>query len=246
MNMIFYNSDIEGDKIKITGDDYKHLTVLRVLKNDVYDISDNKNYIYTGTISEITGKYIEFTIMSKREIKETLKPKITLYQAVCKKDKNEYIIQKATELGVSEIVFFYSRNCVAVYDGKSENKILRYEKTAKAAAMQSGRELIPKIRGFYKFEEIVSEFSSSSCSLFFYEFAEQSFSEFAFNNIAQRKDNLKSLSFVIGSEGGFDEKEVDVIINNNIPVLSLGSRILRADTASVCVLSVLSACLGEF
>lgn len=236
MNRIFIEPP-SSDSVRITGEDAKHLQVLRVNVGDTLPLSDGKGMLYTGKVERVTPQAYELSLSDARASREGL-AEVTLFQALCKGDKTEQIVQKSVELGVTEIVLFVSDTCVAKPDGKEDAKIERFARVARLAAMQSGREIVPVVRGFLTFDEVVKRCQNTS-TLFFYEKAEKKLSE------AIRALPSGKISLIVGCEGGFLPREVKKLTDAGIEPLSLGKRILRAETAPVVALSVLMAHLGE-
>ena len=101
--------------------------------------------------------------------------------------------------------------------------------------MQSGRDRIPEVVGGISFNEMIEGLRAADVSAFFHEKA-----ELPFYDVVLSKKDPRSAAFAVGPEGGFTDKEADIAIENGIPVVSLGKRILRAVTAPLCALSVLS------
>ncbi|PWM47214.1 MAG: 16S rRNA methyltransferase [Clostridiales bacterium] len=239
MHIIYINS-AENDVAKITGDDFKHLQVLRVKVGDQIKVSDKNSYIYIGTIENISKNEAVISLTQKTQI-EKKNTTVTLFHALCKSDKNEFVVQKATELGADKVVLFSSENCVVKVNEKSEAKIKRMNKIAHEASMQCGREEPMSVEGVLNFNEAVKELASADLPLFFYEFATDSFTQKLKNS-----NVYGNISVMIGSEGGFSDKEADIVKNMDVPILSLGKRILRTETAPIVVLSVLMEHCGEF
>ena len=238
MTIFISPTDIDN-QIKIIGDEARHLFALRPNIGEEFFLSDNEKYNYIGKVASIDRKGILLDIIKKESFCENNSPDITLFLALLKGDKNEFVIQKATELGISEIVFFSSKNCIAKLTDKGTSKKERFEKVAKLAAMQSGRETIPIIGDFLSFENMLDKLKEKN-GLFFYENASLLLSEHL------KTTNLnKNISFAIGPEGGFDKEEIDKVLEKDFPLLSLGKRILRAETAPICVLSILMSYFGE-
>ncbi|MDF2684921.1 MAG: methyltransferase, RsmE family [Clostridia bacterium] len=245
MNKIFFSPSEDlnkGDKIKITGEDFRHLQVLRIRAGEEIKISDNKNYCYSGTVSDFQKDSISILINEKNIFGYEPNIQVILFQSLLKGEKNEIVIQKAVELGASEIIFFHSENCVArLNDERQDNKIERFNKVAKMAAMQSGRDIIPTVKGILSFKEVISILKIQDLSMVFHEKSDSSLSLF----LSDKINGCHSVAFAVGPEGGFSEEEILTFRGADIPALSLGKRILRAETAPLCALSVIMAFSGE-
>ena len=152
------------------------------------------------------------------------------------------MIQKATELGAYEIVAFPSARCVSRPDDKSlKKKQERWQKIAASAAEQSGRGRIPQVVILSSYQEALSRAAQADKALLFYE------NEHATTlRMALESSSWKTVSLVTGPEGGLDESEVIQAREAGLSVCTLGSRILRCETAPLCALSAVMYAAGEF
>jgi 16S rRNA (uracil1498-N3)-methyltransferase len=159
-----------------------------------------------------------------------------------KGDKLEHVIQKATELGAYEIVAFPSARCVSKPDEKSlKKKLERWQKIAASAAEQSGRGRIPQVVLLGSFMEAVNRAVQADKALFFYE------NERATTlRMALESGKWRTVSLLTGPEGGLEEKEVEQAKRAGMDICTLGSRILRCETAPLCALSAVMYASGEF
>lgn len=229
----FFLPVCEGDHfINITGDDARHIgRSLRMKKGEILTVTC-QGVDYTCSISSITETNVTLEIISAEHCQAEPTVKLTLYQALPKSDKLEFIIQKAVELGASAIVPVMTRRCVArMTERDFERKIVRFEKIAHEAAKQSGRGIIPKIMPVINFREAVEKMKNDECAVMLYENGGVHFSE---TNV---KDS-KSISILVGSEGGFDEEEAEYAKESGITPVWLGKRILRCETAPVTAISI--------
>ena len=145
----------------------------------------------------------------------------------------DYIVQKCVELGVSRIVPMISARCVSRPDEKSlKKKIARWQKIALQAAMQSRRGIIPEVCSCVSFKEAAELTKDNEKTVFFYEMGGESV-----KNILNVKP--KTIGMFIGSEGGFEESEAQLVLQNGGQAATLGKRILRAETAPLAALSVI-------
>lgn len=166
----------------------------------------------------------------------------SVYIALPKADKLEHVIQKATELGAYEIVTFPSARCVSRPDDKSLRKKLdRWQKIAASAAEQSGRGRIPEVVVLASYGEALKRASEADLSIIFYENER--------GNTLQntlRSTSFSAISLLTGPEGGLEAFEIDEAVAAGFYVCTLGSRILRCETAPLCALSALMYATGEF
>lgn len=240
--IIFIPETNKGETVFISGDDARHLFSHRPQPGEKILCSDGKNFSYSGKISQIKRDGLFIEIENKTPI-EKRKTEITLFQAFLKGDKNEFIIQKTTELGIDRIVFFSSENCISKIDeNKKSAKKERFEKIAKQAAMQCGRNILPVICDFIDFDRIIPEAKERN-GIFFYENALKNGAPLL-SEYLHEKNIEQNFSFIVGPEGGFSEKEAKKA-GKILETVSLGKRILRAETVPVAVLAVISAKIGE-
>ena len=162
--------------------------------------------------------------------------------AFSKGDKLEHVIQKATELGACEIAAFPSNRCVSRPDDKSLNKKLeRWQKIAASAAEQSGRGRIPQVIALHSYKEALERAMKADKAILFYE------NERATTlRMALEESSFTSISLLTGPEGGLEENEVKMAKDMGVYICTLGSRILRCETAPLCALSAVMYAVGEF
>ena len=177
------------------------------------------------------------TLMSESLCGTEPETRAILFQALPKGDKMEWIVQKATELGVYAIQPFLSSRCISRPDGKSmEKKRARLQKIAFEAAQQSGRGRVPEVRGLVDIGDLPGIMPEKT--LFFYEKGGKRVAELL--TLGEREVGL-----IVGSEGGFSPEEAAFLESQGAVPATLGARILRCETAPVCGLSVIFNCTGD-
>lgn len=225
----------QNGSFEISGDDAKHISFsLRMRCGEHLTVCDGEGMDYDCEITSMDGKTVQLTVVSSHPTETESPVKTRLYQSVPKGDKFDYIVQKAVELGVSEIVPVYSSRCIVKPDAKSEEKrIARLGKIAEEAAKQCGRGIVPQILPHMRYADAVRSCGESafvcyedekaySMKAYLYEFSEK---------------GGKTLSFFVGPEGGYTPEEISLASQNGIASVKLGARILRSETASGFVLS---------
>ena len=228
---------IKNNEIEIIGDDINHIkNVLRYKIGDNIDLCDETGTKYkTKIVTCLNDKIIT---QIEKEYKQSNEPQIniTLFQGLPKANKMEYIIQKATELGVKEIVPVEMKRSIVKVDEKAQTKkIERWQKISKEAAMQSGRNKIPKIYNVVNLKNIVEKFEKYDIVLLPYEYE----SENSIKNILSSvPKEAKNIAIIIGPEGGFDEQEIKILKTANVKIVTLGPRILRTETAGIATISM--------
>jgi len=230
--------NILEDKILISNpSDINHISnVLRGRKKDKLIFSGEENFVYEAEILSIKPDLIETQITDKYFSDKTLKINITLAQSIIKSQKQDFLIQKATELGVKAIIPFISRNTVVKFDSEKDkfSKIQRWQKIVYESAKQCKRGDLAEIKPVLTFEEIVNleDFDLKIvCSE-----KENAFSIKQF--LSEHKvDKNAAVLLVIGPEGGWDDKEINKFAKKNFASVTLGKLIYRAETAATVAIS---------
>ena len=241
MSNFFIDSDnIDGETAYITGSDVNHIkNVLRMKESDEIKLSTGDGLLYTTKISAFLPDRIVCRIIDCEGGRSELPAKIVLFQGLPKKDKMELIIQKAVELGVSEIVpVMMKRTIVKLEDNKKEQKKLeRWRTISLTAAKQSGRAIVPEVSDFITFNEAVKRAKGLEYNLIPYE-NEKGMDKA--RELIKEVKNKKSIGIFIGPEGGISEDELELAINTGAKPISLGNRILRTETAGLALVSVIA------
>lgn len=228
-----------GEKIVVTGSDAVHIGRSLRMKTGEEIIFCREGTEYRTVIEKMTSEEVYCRIEEKYPSMSEPQLRLTIYQALPKLDKAELIIQKCTELGAAEIVFFISKRCVSRPDEKSaEKKLARWQKIAEEAAKQSGRGMIPEIRGILSFDEAAKSLCEKEISLFCYENGGKRLSETGFEGIT-------SCGVMIGSEGGFEREEQEFACKKGAVPIWLGRRILRCETCPIAVTAIIMNMSGN-
>ena len=236
--MQHYFGTIVSGKAILEGSQIHHLiNVKRAQVGEKIEVTDDGD-TYLCLIQAIDPP--EILVLEKLKDRRELDIHITLAFAALKGDHNDLIVLKGTELGVDSFVPFVSKRCVVQPKEKEDNKILRYRKIASEGAAQCRRNAIPTVSGYLDFSEVVK--------------LEADLKLFAYEGMAGGSDSIleyaKSLKrgqtvlLVIGPEGGFGHEEARLALDYDFQLVSLGRRILRAETAALYGASVLAA-FGE-
>lgn len=225
------------DFITITGSDVNHMkNVLRMKPGEIVRISSTAGHDYKCGVLELTDTFVQLDILDAGVAGTELANKIFLFQAIPKGDRMEYIIQKAVELGVYEIIPVSMKYCVVkLNQSKAQAKTKRWQAIAESAAKQSKRSRIPSVHPVMDFGQAAAYAMECECRLVPYE------NECGMQPTRKALQSVKageSISVMIGPEGGFASEEIDAL-REHMQVISLGKRILRTDTAAVTMLSAL-------
>ncbi len=236
---------IKDDIIMITGPDVNHIkNVLRMRQGEEIIICNGQGKDCYCIINRVSESEIIAKIQSIQATEAELKAKITLFQGLPKKDKMELIIQKATELGVHEIVPVMTKRVVVKLEDKKkeEKKLERWQAIAEGAAKQSGRGIIPTIQRVISYQEALKYASTMGIGIIPYENA---MGMQATKDIMNGLSQFNTIGVLIGPEGGFEESEIEAAKANHIHPITLGKRILRTETAGLAVLSMMVLMLEE-
>ncbi|MDD7092780.1 MAG: RsmE family RNA methyltransferase [Eubacteriales bacterium] len=220
---------IKNDVAEISGDEFTYaVKVLRQKTGFTVIVNTGDGYDRIGEISEIAKDKLTVKIRETVKNEATPDKKITLYQGSCKQGKNDFIVQKAVELGISRIVFFKSD-----FVTEKEVNLERLRKIATEALKQCGRADSVEV----EFTDYFSAVDNCENAVIFY--------EGECENTLSDIGNAVSALFV-GSEGGFSEREVGYARERGLKTITLGKRILRAETASVVATSMIQYLTGGF
>ena len=235
----YFLTDINENTATVTDSEAVHLCrVMRIKSGDEVILCDNNGYDYRAVAKEISEKLITFDVLEKTKNQAEPTKDLIVYMALPKSDKLEFIVQKACELGARKLVPFVSEFCVAQKSKKEDNKKSRLAKISAEAAKQCGRSTPMEIGDTLTFKQLMAELGANDVNLFFYEHADMPLKE---ANLADKQ----TVGVIIGSEGGFSEKECALLSENGAVTISLGKRILRCETAAVSAVTLTMYTLGE-
>ncbi len=236
MQQIFINQSVKEQEIfTVAGDDARHLSqVLRMRAGETLRVSTQAGDNYLCEIVALNKTEVTLCVLEKMASTE-LEKRIYLFQAIPKGDRMETVIEKAVELGVYEIIPVEMKYCVVKLDNKKKaSRLKRYQSIAEAAAKQSKRSSIPQIHDFMTYAEAVAYARQCDACIVPYECAE---GMEATKRVLTKMADATSISIMIGPEGGFADEEIEAV-REDMDVISLGSRILRTDTAAITTMSM--------
>lgn len=236
---------IEGDSVQISGEELVHLArVLRLTPGSAVTICDGTGQEYQTILREVLPEVAIAQIVER--VPSTAEPqvKITLVQGIPKADKMDFIIQKGTELGISEFLpVFTERTVVQLSGAKALRRRERWQRIAKEAAKQSQRAIIPKIHPPLYWQECLARYGEKTqgrLGLFLWEeLAGQGSKGILAASRKLKQSELRDIWIFIGPEGGWSETEAGEAVAMGITALSLGPRILRTETAGIVAAAVI-------
>ena len=231
------DSQVGKDFITITGADVNHIkNVLRMKPGEDVRISSEGGHDYACRVLEVADTFVQLTILDDQIESTELANPVFLFQALPNGDRMEYVVQKAVELGVHEIIPVAMKYCVVKLDEKkAQAKVRRWQAIAQSAAKQSKRSRVPVVRPVMDFASAALYAMECDCRLVPYE------NECGMQAAAKALGSIRRgerISVMIGPEGGFAPEEIEAL-RDKMQVISLGRRILRTDTAAAVMLAAL-------
>ncbi len=234
--MRFYLPNINKSNLELTGDAHTHAAYsLRICIGDFITVFDGQGVEYSCKVKDIKKDRTILEVLDEARDVGEANIDVTLFMSVIKQDRFEIAVQKATELGVNRIVPVYS-----TYTQRNTNlNIDRLNKIAVSACEQCGRSRVPVIGQCVEFKELLDE-TTKTYLIFPWE-------RETHGNLKDAIDHSqKKISVFIGPEGGITEQEKTQLVTYGAKSVTLGSRILRAETAAISALSVIYYEMGEW
>lgn len=228
MHRIFAESNnIKGEFLKIPENDQFHLKkVLRFKEGETFEVVVDDKLYEVVYIDSYTAKIISF---SKIQIES--KPNINLFFSILKGDKTDFVLQKCTEIGLNNFYPIISLRTIPNIRGKEDAKQQRWQKIVNDASKQSKSPFIPKVHRPIDITEVFNHIYRNDFSIVPYENEKTT-------NIKEALDKYRGgdINIIIGPEGGFEDIEIKTLIRAGVQSVSLGEKILRAETASMVAL----------
>ena len=230
---------------KILGDDVKHLyKVLRLNEGDKIVLNNCNGEEFLANIRTITKQEVIVEIEEKLEINNESEVKIYLFQGLPKAQKMDLIVQKGTELGVTKFIPTLTERVDIKLKGEFK-KLDRLNRIALEAAKQSKRTVIPTVSEPISFEDVLIDMKALDLVIVPYENAENFGIKTLFNDENIDISKIKTVGILVGPEGGFELSEINKLKENGAYIVTLGSRILRTETAGFVATSLVQYELGD-
>jgi len=245
LRRFFIENIIPGtDVLSITGKEVRHIvTVLRMKKGETLILMDREGQSFEATIEAVHYKEV------KVRITKTIPPlppspvKISIAQALIKSHPMEYLIQKVTELGIHSIHPFYSeRTVIQLKSVHLKNKMDRWVEIMKSACKQCGRVTLPDLNTPLQFEELINNVpNKKTLKILLWEDEDK----VDLKRFLRSMSPLPHILAIVGPEGGFNQNEINLAREAGFQIISLGNRILRAETAAVSLISIIQYEWGD-
>lgn len=223
----------------ITGADASHIALsLRMKKGEQVTLC-RAGTDYLCELAEISPESVSCRILSEEPCAAEPDIRLHLFQALPKGEKAETIVQKAVELGVYDITFMLTERCISRPDEKSfSKKLTRYNRIALEAAKQSGRGIIPAVYGIMPLSEAANTCKGYDSTVWCYE---RGSAKLGTLGLSAGTD----IGLLIGSEGGFSENEAQQLSACGFEAVTLGSRIMRCETAPLAAAAIIMYITGN-
>lgn len=236
----YFTRELADGQAALTGSDAHHLAnVMRARPGEQVVLCGPDGLEYTGTVTAILPGRVEFSVSEGAPSKAEPDLAVTLFVGYPKQGKLEEIIRHSVELGVSRIVPFFSRYCVAA-PKKEDVKNERYNRIAAEAAKQAGRAVLPRVElPLARFSDVCGALAGYDKALFFYEGGGEPLRSLL------APGGVRRLALVTGSEGGFSPEEAGAAAAAGAVTVGLGPRILRCETAPLAALTAAMLLTGN-
>lgn len=228
----YFSKKIENNRFTLTEEDTYHITkVMRMVKDDKIEVVYQENTYICRIVS--LSPLVEAEIVEEIKNNQELKTQVTIVQSLVKEQKMDYILQKTSELGVDKIIPYCASRSVIKINEKKDKKVERWKSILKEAAEQSKRIKIPEIMNPINLSNLVKLSDYDIKFLCTVNESSQNLKKVLSNMVSGAK-----ILFVIGPEGGFTLEEEKVMMENGFISISLGNSVLRTETASTFIMSV--------
>ena len=231
---------VGGEEISLQTKEARYiLAVLRLGSGDEVTVFDGEGREYRTVLTEDYEGGVYLSIQEELSPERESPLRITLGQGILKGEKMKFVIQKATELGVDRIIPLVSSRSIPLVEGERETlRIERWRRIAQEAAKQSGRTVVPEVEAIHELGDFLAQVEGSKVMLWEEE-------PIPLREVAKKIDPHAGITLLIGPEGGFSEAEVTAAQDHGFLVAGLGQRVLRAETATLSVLSIIQHLFGD-
>jgi len=233
----------EGPEVVLRGPQRRYVrNVLRMGRGDSLVLFDGSGMEYPSTIVEAAQRHVKIRILGKREGKRESPVKILVGIGLLKTNKMDWVVQKVSELGVSEVHPVAVHRAVPALDPeRAEQKRGRWQTIAQEASRQSGRSTVTDVRPVLSFDEIVKESENVDISLLFTTEALSPLESLA----QQQIERPRRMLLLVGPEGGFSPEEEQTAMKQGFLPVGLGPRVLRAETAAILAVGLVQYRFGD-
>ena len=216
--------------------------VLRLKTGDMVTVFDGRGHAFECRIRAVSPEKVDVDVKKDRSFNRESHVHITFAQAMLKAKKMDTLVRQATELGISCWAPFFSDRSVPTPDSKRMAvRLERWHKISREALKQCGRDVFMEVLPPMPMEEVLKQGQACDRKIIFWECA----SAPAEISVAMPPERANSLTVVVGPEGGFSAREVDLATSLGYMTMSLGPRILKAETAAIAAAVLMQYCFGD-
>jgi len=228
-----------GGQVRVEGSAGNHIArVLRLRAGDALTLFNGRGGEYGGSVAQIRRDTVLVSVLERREAERESPFQLTLAQGISRGERMDWVVQKATELGVSRVVpLFTERSVVQLDERQASRKLQHWRSIAIAACEQSGRNRLPEISQPVGLYDLLAPPTPGGVALLL--------SPTASRRMADLSTAGSGATVLIGPEGGLAEVEQEAAIKAGYMPVRLGPRVLRTETAAVCALTVLQQRFGD-
>lgn len=231
--------------VTLSAEDRHHARTLKLKKNDPVFVVDQQGIEYQGEIRVINHQQVEIYIKNNTNRQSESSLRITLFQGLAKGSKLEMVVQKCTELGVTQIVPMITAYSQIKIHPEREQKRHRWQEIARQASRQSGRLKVPHIESPVPFEDCLEMCRKEELSIILHNGGDQPAHTWDYFVKARDHVSFKQINLFVGPEGGFHPQEIEKAGARAWPIISLGPRILRAETAGMVAVTLAQMTWGD-
>ena len=238
---------MHGRSLKLTGGQARQVYgVLRMREADRILALDNRGWQYEVRLDKVTSNLVTGEIISREPVGGEPHTELTLYQALLKKDNFEWVLQKGTELGVARFVPLITQRCVVRQKSIKPAKLERWQRIIVEAAEQSGRGRLPELLPPLNLPEALAGAAEYDSALIPWESETEHGLVNALSMFSgEDASTARRIALFIGPEGGFADEEIEEAMALGVQPVTLGVRILRAETAAVVAATLALSAMGE-
>jgi 16S rRNA (uracil1498-N3)-methyltransferase len=238
---------IRGERVSFFGNQARQICgVLRMREAQQIEVLDNQGWRYEVHLERVSSELVTGSIVSRSAAEGDPATHLTLYQAMLKKDNFEWILQKGTEIGVARFVPLVSERTLIRQEAPNPAKEQRWRRIISEAAEQSGRAYLPLLSAPESFDAALLSAGEFDAALIPWERETENGLVDALAKISGRQLQLPvRLALFIGPEGGFSESEIERAGKAGVLPVSLGRRILRAETAAIVASTLALFAMGD-
>jgi 16S rRNA (uracil1498-N3)-methyltransferase len=240
LTRVFIDADLQtGQRLTVEGNAGNHIVrVLRLRVGDTLTLFNGRGGEYGARIEEMHRDTVQVSVLEHRDDERESPFHLTLAQGISRGERMDWVVQKATELGVSRIApLFTERSMVRLDEKQAARKVQHWRAIAIAACEQSGRNRVPEIETPTSLYEMLEQRTASGAALIL--------SPGAALRIADVPATEAGATVLIGPEGGLAEVEQETALRSGFTPVRLGPRVLRTETAAVCALTLLQQKFGD-